>query len=115
MQRNYTKKGTRAHQTKFFMVCVAAKLHCVKSVKIRSFFWSVFSCIRTEYGDLRSKAPYSVRILDKYGPKKTPYLDTFHAVNVIRKRRFKIGGNFRSKSICLKEDDRYFAKAHFVT
>ena len=30
--------------------------HCVKSVQIRSFFWSVFSCIRTEYGDLRSKS-----------------------------------------------------------
>ena len=28
--------------------------HCVKSVQIRSFFWSVFSCIRTEYGDLWS-------------------------------------------------------------
>ena len=25
-------------------------LHCVKSVQIRSFFWSVFSRIRTEYG-----------------------------------------------------------------
>ena len=24
----------------------------MKSVQIRSFFWSVFSCIRTEYGDL---------------------------------------------------------------
>ena len=24
--------------------------HCLKSVQIRSFFWSVFSCIRTEYG-----------------------------------------------------------------
>ena len=23
--------------------------HCVKSVQIRSYFWSVFSCIRTEY------------------------------------------------------------------
>ena len=37
--------------------------HCVKSVQIRSFFWSVFSHIRTEYG-----------------PEKTPYLDTFDAV-----------------------------------
>ena len=36
--------------------------HCVKNVQIRSYFWSVFSCIRTEYGDLRSKSPYSVRI-----------------------------------------------------
>ena len=29
----------------------------VKSVQIRSFFWSVFSCIRTNYGNLRSKSP----------------------------------------------------------
>ena len=36
--------------------------HCVKSVQIRSFFWSVFSCIWTEYGDLRSNSPYSVWI-----------------------------------------------------
>ena len=26
--------------------------HCLKSVQIRSYFWTVFSCIRTEYGDL---------------------------------------------------------------
>ena len=36
--------------------------HCVKSVKILSFFWSAFSCIRTEYGDLLRKSSYSVRI-----------------------------------------------------
>ena len=34
-------------------------LHCLKSVQIRSFFWS-------ETG--------------KYRPKKTPYLDIFHVV-----------------------------------
>ena len=28
--------------------------HCVKGVQIRSFFWSVFSRIRTEYGKIRS-------------------------------------------------------------
>ena len=27
-------------------------MHCAKSVQIRSFFWSVFSRIWTEYGDL---------------------------------------------------------------
>ena len=27
-------------------------LHCVKSVQVPNFFWSVFSCVRTEYGDL---------------------------------------------------------------
>ena len=37
--------------------------HCVKSVQIRSYFWSVFS-LNT----------------GKYGPEITPYLDTFHAV-----------------------------------
>ena len=37
-----------------------ALLHCVKSVQIRSFFWSVFSCIRTEYGDLRSKSALQI-------------------------------------------------------
>ena len=34
-------------------------LHCVKSVQIRSFFWSVFSWIQNEYGDT-----------GKYGPEK---------------------------------------------
>ena len=41
--------------------------HCVKILQIRIFFWSVFSRIRTEYG-----------------PEKTPYLDTFHAVFMSR-------------------------------
>ena len=35
------------------------KTHCVKSVQIRSFFWSVFSCIRTEYRKIRTRK-YSV-------------------------------------------------------
>ena len=38
--------------------------HCVKSAQMRSYFWSVFSCIRAVYGDL-------------LGPEITPYLDTF--------------------------------------
>ena len=36
--------------------------HCVKSVQIRSYSWSVFSCIRTEYGGL----PLNLRIQSKY-------------------------------------------------
>ena len=28
----------------------------------KEFFWSVFSCIQTEYGDSLRKSPYSVRI-----------------------------------------------------
>ena len=42
-------------------------IHCMKSVQIRIFFWSVFSRIRAEYGK-------------KNRPKKTPYLGNFHAV-----------------------------------
>ena len=38
----------------------------MKIVQIRSFSWSVFSRIRPNTG--------------KYGPEKSPYLDTFHAV-----------------------------------
>ena len=40
--------------------------HCVICVQVRIFFWFLSSCIRTEYGDLRSK---------------TPYLDNFHALH----------------------------------
>ena len=28
--------------------------HCVKSLQIRRYFWSVFPCIRTEYGEIVS-------------------------------------------------------------
>ena len=45
------------------------------SVQIRSFFWSSFFYIRTEY-DLRIQSEYK-KIRTK---KKTPYLDTFDAV-----------------------------------
>ena len=38
--------------------------HCVKSVQIRSFFWSLFSCIRTKYGKISPSGPNT----EKYGP-----------------------------------------------
>ena len=41
---------------------ILLNVHCVKSVQIRSFLWSVFSRIRTEYGELRSISPYSVQM-----------------------------------------------------
>ena len=48
------------------------KLHSVKSVQTRSHFWSVFS-------------PKT----GKYGPKITPYLDTFHAAQPWQSRLFQ--------------------------
>ena len=42
----------------------------VKSVQIRVFFWSVFSCISTEYGEIRSISRYSVRIRENTDQEK---------------------------------------------
>ena len=44
--------------------------HWVKSIQIQSFFWTAFSCVQTEYGDLQSKYPYSVRKQENTDQKK---------------------------------------------
>ena len=44
--------------------------HCVKSGQIKSFFWSVFSHIQTEYGDILRISPYSVQMWEKRDQKK---------------------------------------------
>ena len=62
----------------------AETLHLsVKSVQMRSFFWSVSFCIQTEYGDLFSPNT------GKYGPKKALYLDTFYAVYIQKNKGFR--------------------------
>ena len=48
---------------------ISSAYHCVKTVQIRSYFWFVFCCIRTEYRKIR-----------KYGTEITLHLDPFHAV-----------------------------------
>ena len=57
--------------------------HFVTSVQIRSFFWSLFPSIRTEYGDLLLKSPYSVKICENTDQKKNTYLDKFQAINFL--------------------------------
>ena len=42
----------------------------VKSVQIRNFFWSVFSRIWTEYGEILLISPYSVRMRENTDQKK---------------------------------------------
>ena len=49
---------------------IAVEQHCVKSAEIRSFFWSVFSHIRTEYGDLIRKLSHLVWIRQSTDQKK---------------------------------------------
>lgn len=51
--------------------------HCVESV-----FWSVFSAIQTEYGEMLRICPYSAQS-GKTGTKTTPNADTFQAVTLI--------------------------------
>ena len=50
--------------------CALLNLHCVKSDQIPSFFWSLFSSIRTKYGDLFRKSTSSVRIQENTEQKK---------------------------------------------
>ena len=54
----------------FFLIAetITNNIHCLKKVKIRSFFWSIFSPNR-----------------GKYGTEKTPYLDTFHTATNSKK------------------------------
>lgn len=42
----------------------------VKSVRIQSFFWTVFSSTRTQYGYLLSKSPYWVRTRENTNQRK---------------------------------------------
>ena len=67
--------------------------HRMKSVQIRSFFWSVFSCIWTEYR-----------------PEETPFLNTFHAVTVkgcidvsLRRSFYKFCGDIKPWKSCFRK------------
>ena len=54
-------------------------IHCVKSVQIRIFSGPYFSAfgLNREIYYVNLSIQFKYR---KYGPEKTPYLDTFHAV-----------------------------------
>ena len=56
-------------------------LHCVKNVQMRSFFWSVCSRIRTGYGDLLHKSPYSARIRENADRKKLVFRQFSRSAN----------------------------------
>ena len=52
---------------------VKIKRHCVKSVQVRSYFWSIFN-------------PNT----GKYEPEIAPHLDTFHEVRVSKLKLMKV-------------------------
>ena len=45
----------KIYNTKKLKVTFNTECHCVKSVQMQRFFWSVFSCIRTEYRKIRTR------------------------------------------------------------
>ena len=57
----------------------------MKVVQIRSYFWFVFSCIRTEYGDLRSV----------FSCIRTEYSVNFHIQSEYRKIRTRNNSVFK--------------------
>ena len=69
-----------------YMVIAHYNMHCVKSVQIRSFFWSVFSRIRTEYGAISYLSVFSPNT-GKCRPERTTHLATFREVM----KNFRIG------------------------
>ena len=77
----------------FFKPSKNLNAHCVKSVQIRSFFWSIFSCIRTEYGGSRSKSLYSVLIRENTDQKKLGVwtLFTRWKLNALNRMKVYIG------------------------
>ena len=64
-------------------------MHCVKNVQIRSFFWSVFSRIWSEYWDLWSKSFQKLRLISGWTFKRQPHKMAKHT-HVIRQPLQKI-------------------------
>ena len=74
VRQYHCSKNYRKHQQNSISYHVEKGLtleqsFCVKSIKVGSFFWSVFSCIWTEFKGLRSKYLYSVRIQENMDQK----------------------------------------------
>ena len=65
----------------------SSTFHRAKSVHMRSFFWSVFSRIRTEYGEIDFISPYSVRMRENTDQKKpriwTIFKQWFYATGLL--------------------------------
>ena len=55
------------------LVAIFSYHNCVKSAQIRRFFWSVFSHIRTEYGEILRTSPYSVRMREIWTRKNSAF------------------------------------------
>ena len=77
---NLQQKINRDNTVLLNSVINQAKLWCMKSVKTRGFFWSIFFRIWTEYAKLLQNNIGISPNLGKNGPKKYLYLNLSHAV-----------------------------------
>ena len=77
--------------------------HCLKSVQMRSFFWYVFSCIWTEYGDLLRESPYSLRIQENTDQKKHRIWILFMQC-IFRQAKLTADENMRVSKLHFKEE-----------
>ena len=68
--KSASKIFTKHDAWRFLGLLVSISKHSVKCVQIKSFFWSVFSRIRTVYGEIRSVSPYSVQMRENTDQKK---------------------------------------------
>ena len=70
------------------LIVKSSEIYGMIIAQIQCFFWSVFSLIHSE----------------KYGPEKTPYLDTFYAVRLIPMAKDTLGkGALKICSKCIGE------------
>ena len=83
--------------------------HCVKSVQIRNFFWSVFSYIRTEYEDLRSTFFWSVFscIQAEYGNLRSRFFWFVFSCIQSKYRKNKDQKKLRIWTLFTQSDGRY--------
>ena len=65
------------YDSTWFRVKTSYRKHCVKTVQMRIFFWSVFFCIRTEYGDFSVNLHIQSEYRKIWTRKNSA--DTFHA------------------------------------
>ena len=69
MSRSF-KVFAKLHKNPLLIGNIVKGAVCVKSVQIQSFFWSVFSHIRTEYGEKLRISLYAVRMRESTDQKK---------------------------------------------
>ena len=56
-----------------FSACLTSLITLRKKCPYSEFLWFVFSCIRTEYGKIRSISPYSVRMRENADQNNSKY------------------------------------------